>query len=81
MIFGIVWQELIFTVGGFVFFLALLPSIFSKDKPAFATSVVTASFLSLFVVAFASLELWWSAIAQAAGALAWWILTLQSWKK
>jgi hypothetical protein len=79
MIFDLPWQELVFTVGGFVFFIALLPSIFSKNKPAFITSLVTASFLSLFVLAFATLDLWWSAGAQALGALAWWILAVQSW--
>jgi len=79
MLFDLPWQELVFTAGGFVFFIALLPSIFSKNKPAFITSLTTASFLSLFVVAFATLDLWWSAGAQALGALAWWILTIQSW--
>jgi len=80
MLFDLPWQEVVFTVGGFVFFIALLPSIFSKNKPAFATSIMTAIFLTLFVVAFATLDLWWSAAAQALGALAWWVLTIQSFK-
>ena len=79
MLFDLPWQEVVFTVGGFMFFVALLPSIFSDNKPALSTSLMTASFLSLFVVAFAKLDLWWSAGAQALGALAWWILTIQSW--
>jgi len=79
MFFDLPWQEVVFTVGGFMFFVALLPSIFFDNKPAFSTSLMTASFLSLFVVAFATLDLWWSAGAQALGALAWWILTIQSW--
>lgn len=80
MLFDLPWQELVFTAGGFVFFIALLPSIFSKSKPAFITSLMTASFLSLFVLAFATLDLWWSAGAQALGALAWWVLTIQSYR-
>jgi hypothetical protein len=80
MIFDLPWQELVFTTGGFVFFIALLPSIFSDNKPAFATSIITASFLTLFIFAFATLDLWWSAAAQALGALAWWVLTVQSYK-
>jgi hypothetical protein len=80
MIFDVPWQELIFTLGGFAFFVALLPSIFSEHKPAFTTSLMTASFLTLFVVAFATLDLWWSAVAQSLGAAAWWVLTIQSWR-
>jgi hypothetical protein len=80
MFFDLPWQEFVFTVGGFVFFIALLPSIFSKNKPAFITSLMTASFLTLFVFAFATLDLWWSAAAQSLVATAWWVLTVQSWR-
>lgn len=75
--FDIAWQELIFAAGNLVFFIGLLPSIFSTDKPAFWTSIITAPFLTLFVFAFYSLELYWSAVGVALGAGAWWILAIQ----
>jgi len=80
MVFGLAWQEVVFAIGGFAFFMALLPSIFSNNKPAFSTSLMTASFLTTFVLAFATLDLWWSAAAQALGAAGWWVLAIQGWK-
>ena len=81
MLFGMLWQDFIFSIGGFAFFLALLPSILSDEKPAFWTSFMTAAFLSLFVYTFTTLELWLSAVGQGLVALGWWTLTVQSYMK
>lgn len=75
------WQDIVFSLGNFIFFLALLPSIFSTEKPAFGTSLVTAAFLSVFVYAFITLDLWLSASGTACAATGWWILAAQSFMK
>ncbi len=79
MLFDTPWQELVFAIGGFAFFVALLPSIFSDEKPAFATSFTTALILSLFTFAFYTLDMWLSAAGQAFVTTAWWTLCVQSW--
>lgn len=48
-------HDAIFAIGSLVFFLALLPSIFSPDKPNALTSFVTS--IVLFVFAFAYYDL------------------------
>lgn len=75
------WQDLVFSVGNFVFAFALIPTIKGKDKPAFSTCIISAPILTLFVVAFASLGLWLSALGVGLSAAAWWILTLQTYKR
>ena len=71
------WQDWLFLVGGFVFAAFLVPSIRSEAKPAIHTSLWTAAVLTLYVVAFASLGLWLSALGVVASASAWWVLFYQ----
>lgn len=71
------WQDIVLTVGAWIFFFALLPSIFSKNKPAFSTSIVTGSVLASFVVAYASLALWISAASTSLVSAAWLMLAWQ----
>ena len=75
------WQDLVFSIGNFVFAFALIPTIKGKDKPAFSTSIISASFLTLFIIAFSTLGLWFSALGVGTSATAWWILTLQTYKR
>jgi hypothetical protein len=56
------WQDYALSLTGFVFIVSLLPSIFSKDKPAFTTSLITCSGIAVNMVAFATLKLWWTFI-------------------
>ena len=75
------WQDIVFSIGSWVFALALVPSILSKtDKPALSSSLLTASILTLYVVTYASLEFVTSAISGGAVAIAWWILAYQKWR-
>lgn len=55
------WQDLIFGVGGLVFFLALIPSIRGKNKPEVSTSIVTIFVLASYCVAQVSLGLYLAA--------------------
>lgn len=73
------WQDWIFTVGQLIFIIALIPSIRSKDKPAFTSSLITAVILIGFAATYTSLELWGSAIFAFLNASAWGILAIQKY--
>lgn len=79
--FDIPWQEFVFSFGGLIFFIALLPSIFSDHKPDFKTCLITASVITLFVYAFATLDMWVSMFGQSLVGAAWWVLTFQTYKR
>lgn len=72
-----IWQDWIISIGNFILFLGLLPSITSKNKPAKTTSLLYTFVLSAIVISLVSLELWLSAFGTLLNALAWGILFLQ----
>ena len=75
------WQDIVFSIGSWIFAIALVPSILSKtDKPALSSSLLTASLLTLYVPTYASLHLVVSAISGGVIATAWWSLAYQKWK-
>ena len=63
-----------------MFIIALLPSIFSKDKPAIATSLITGTVLTIFAFTFATLSLWLSAVSTMFVSIVWFILAFQKWR-
>lgn len=71
------WQDFIFTIGQFIFVLALIPSIKGKDKPAFITSLITTLILFSFAATYFTLGLWGSGLFAALNATAWGILAIQ----
>lgn len=73
------WQDLIFTIGQLIFIVSLLPSILSKDKPAFATSIITATVLYIFALVDITLSLYLTSIAVAATGVGWSILAYQKY--
>ena len=75
--FELSWQDAVLTVGNIIFFLALIPSIVSKDKPSKWTSLSTALALTAFSFTYFTLNLTYSTIAMAATSLAWWVLYFQ----
>ena len=71
-------QDIIFTVGSFILFLALLPTVFDKfSKPKSSSSLVTAIVLTAFVFNYATLGLWLSVVSGSLVSGAWWILYIQ----
>lgn len=72
-------QDIILTVGSLVFVAALLPTIFSKDKPALATSIMTGTVLVVFSGVYVSLDLWFSAITTFVTAVCWFTLAVQKY--
>jgi hypothetical protein len=71
------WQDIVLAVGSLLLAVALIPSLRSKDKPALATSLLTASCLAVFAVVYASLELWYSTTTTSLTSLLWFILAYQ----
>jgi hypothetical protein len=71
------WQDIVLAIGSFVFALALIPSIISKDKPALWTSLLTGSVLFVFTVTYATLSLWYATVTTAFSASLWVVLAIQ----
>ncbi len=75
-----VWQDVVYAVGQWVFIVALIPSILSKDKPALTSSLLTGLVLLVYAFTLASLNLWISTISTLATSVAWFVLALQKYK-
>ena len=71
------WQDYLFLVGGIVFIAALLPSLFSKDKPSWLTSITTSFFLFGYSIAFLTLDLKFAGITTAITAMIWGVMFVQ----
>lgn len=72
------WQDIVIAIGSFIFAVALIPSILSKeDKPALWTSVTTGLVLIVFAVTYASLTLWYATFTTSLAATLWIVLALQ----
>ena len=75
------WQDVVITAGQIVFFLALLPSIFSEDKPALATSLTTGLVLIAFAFAYLSLDLLFAFATGGITAVCWLVLAYQKFRR
>ena len=75
--FDISWQDGVFMVGNLLFFVALIPSMVSVNKPAKSTSLMTASVLTVYIFAYYSLSLVYAMVTGIISGLAWWILYFQ----
>lgn len=74
------WQEIILTAGQIVFILALLPSIFGKDKPEIWTSIITGTVAFSISITYLTLSLPTAAISAFLNFVAWGILAIQEYK-
>lgn len=72
-----IWQDIILTGAQIFFAISLLPSIFSKDKPALATSALT-SFM-LYVIGYVNytLTLYGASLGLFLVATLWGVLAIQ----
>jgi len=73
------WQDIVLSVGSWIFTIALIPSVLSKDKPALSSSVMTASVLTIYVVVYITLSLSMSAASTALVAAMWYTLAIQKY--
>lgn len=74
------WQDIVLSLGGYIFIIALIPSVLSSDKPALSSSLLTGAILGVFAVVYATLDLWSSAISTSLLALTWLVLAWQKWR-
>lgn len=75
------WQDLVFSIGNLVFAIALIPSLISKNKPAFTTSFIIGLVLIAFAVAYASMNMWLSLVMVTISAGLWLILAYQKYRQ
>ncbi len=73
------WQDIILTIGQVIFVIALLPSIFSKNKPALSTSVMNAVVLAIMGVVDLTIKLYGTTLGLFAVAICWAILAVQKY--
>ena len=57
------WQDWVFSIGTWIFIIALIPTLRGKQKPELSTSLVTGGILAIFVATYLSLNLWLSALS------------------
>lgn len=77
----IIWQDIIFSIGGFIFSIALIPTIRAKEKPAVSSSAMTGSILAIYLICYATLHLWLAFISGILTTICWFILMIQAIKK
>ena len=75
------WQDIVLSIGQYIFVIALLPSVFGKDKPALSSSLLTGTVLGVFSVVYATLGLWSSTIASVLVTATWFLLAWQQYRK
>jgi len=73
------WQEIVLTSGQVIFTLSLLPSVFSKDKPALATSLIT-SILFIYVYVYITMNLYMTALGTLTTGMLWGVLAYQKYR-
>lgn len=73
------WQDWVFSVGTWIFVVALIPTIRGKQKPELSTSIVTGSILAVFVITYLSLNLWLSALSNVITSACWFLLAYQKY--
>jgi len=75
------WQDLVFSIGSWIFIIALIPTIRGKQKPEFSTSLVTAIILFIFAITYLTLGLLISAISTVGTSTGWFILAYQKYRQ
>lgn len=73
------WQDFVLIIGQIAFTISLLPSIFSKDKPALTTSLISGVVLAVFSIVYITLSLYLAAVGTAATGSLWFILAFQKY--
>lgn len=74
------WQDLVITFGQIIFSIALLPMIFSKDKPALVSSSVTGLVLMVYAITYTTIQFWFGAAMTTLTGIIWLILAYQKYQ-
>lgn len=71
------WEDLVLAIAGFMFSVALIPTLRGKEKPALSSSLTTAGLLGCVAVAYAFLGLWLGFASTVLNGIAWTSLAIQ----
>ena len=71
------WQDIVLSVGSWIFIIALVPSLVGKDKPPVSTSFLTGIILLVYVGTYSTLHLWLSMASTGLLGVAWLVLGFQ----
>ena len=74
------WQDIVLSVGSWIFTVALIPSVVSKDKPALASSLMTGIVLAVYAIVYMTLALWTAAASTILVAGMWFTLAIQKYR-
>lgn len=75
-----IWQDILIGSAQAMLAIGLVPALIHDHKPPLATSIATALGMAAFVVAFATLGLWWSMTMSGVQMVMWIVLALQKWR-
>lgn len=73
-----IWQDIVFSFGGLVLALGLLPMFRAPEPPPLQTSLPLMIVLGVFTVAMATLGLWFGAVGMALQAVLWLMLAARA---
>lgn len=73
------WQDFVLIIGQIILAVALLPSVFGKDKPVLSTSLMSGTVVTIIAFTFVTLSLWLTAVGTALIAILWFILAYQKY--
>lgn len=71
------WQQMVLAIGQAVFIAALLPSVFSKDKPEIWTSIITGLVALSIAITYVTMSLPVAAFSAFFNFVFWSVLALQ----
>lgn len=71
------WQETVLALGQIIFIVALLPSVFSQDKPEIWTSIITGAVALSIAVTYLTMNIPFAAVSAFFNFVFWTILALQ----
>ncbi len=74
------WQDVVLTIGQVIFIVALFPSVFSKDKPALQTSIVSSAAAFSIAIVYVTLSIPFAASSAALNGALWFVLAVQKWR-
>jgi hypothetical protein len=74
------WQDTVIAICQFLFVVSLIPSVRSKDKPALATSLLSAVLVAIITATLFTLKLWLTTISAAMICVLWSVLAWQKYR-
>lgn len=75
------WQEIVLALGQIVFIIALLPSVFSKDKPEIWTSIITGTVALSISITYATMSIPLASVSAFFNFVFWSLLAYQKLKQ